>query len=42
LNSDRVGVQSRAAQAALWLLYCMLINKKPPEIGEDRGQMEPR
>jgi nicotinamide-nucleotide amidase len=39
LNSDRKGVQARAAQAALWLLYCMLTNKKPPEIGEDRGQM---
>ncbi len=42
LNSGRGGVQARAAQAALWLLYCMLINKKPPEIGEDRGQMEAR
>ena len=42
LGSDRKGVQARAAQAALWLLYCMLINKKPPEIGEDRGQMEPK
>lgn len=41
-NSDRVGVQSRASQAALWMLYCDLADIELPEEGTDRGGYEPR
>jgi nicotinamide-nucleotide amidase len=40
-NSDRAGVQSRAAQAALWMLYCALAEIDIPEEGTDRGGYEP-
>jgi len=36
-NSDRVGVQARAAQAALWLLYCALADIDTQDEGTDRG-----
>jgi nicotinamide-nucleotide amidase len=36
-NSDRAGVQSRAAQAALWMVYCALAEIEIPEEGTDRG-----
>ena len=36
-HSDRAGVQSRAAQAALWLVYAALAEIDTPEEGTDRG-----
>lgn len=36
-NSDRAGVQARAAHAALWLLYCALADVDTTEEGTDRG-----
>jgi nicotinamide-nucleotide amidase len=39
-NSDRAGVQARATQAALWLLYCALADVDTPDEGSDRGGYE--
>jgi PncC family amidohydrolase len=36
-NADRAGVQTRATQAALWLLYAALADLDTPEEGTDRG-----
>lgn len=40
-HSDRVGVQARASQAALWLLYCTLADIDTTEEGTDRGGFRP-
>jgi competence/damage-inducible protein CinA-like protein len=39
LNSDRKGVQARAAQAALWLVYASLAGLDVAEEGTDRGSL---
>jgi nicotinamide-nucleotide amidase len=36
-NADRAGVQARATQAALWLLYCALADIDTDEEATDRG-----
>lgn len=36
-NADRAGVQARATQAALWLLYCALADVDTEEEASDRG-----
>lgn len=36
-NADRAGVQARATQAALWLLYCALADIDTEEDATDRG-----
>jgi nicotinamide-nucleotide amidase len=40
-SSDRGGVQSRATQAALWLLYCALADIDTEEEATDRGGYQP-
>jgi nicotinamide-nucleotide amidase len=40
-NSERAGVQSRATQAALWLLYCALADIDTDEEATDRGGYKP-
>jgi PncC family amidohydrolase len=39
-NADRASVQARAAQAALWLLYCALADVETEEQATDRGGYE--
>jgi len=41
LRSDRKGVQARAAQAALWMVYRALADLPIDEVGNDRGSLAP-
>ncbi|MGH7441154.1 MAG: competence/damage-inducible protein A [bacterium] len=41
LNSDRQGVQARAVQAALWLVYASLAGLDISDKAEDRGALTP-